>query len=133
MRIGEVAAQAGVNIDTVRFYERRGILPKPLREPSSGYRTYPRDAPRRIRFIKRAQDLGFTLKEIRELLSLRARPGARCADVLARAEAKIQDVDAKLRSLRAMRRALTKLASECSGRGEISECPILDAMDDEST
>lgn len=130
MRIGEVAAQAGVNIDTVRFYERRGILPKPLREPSSGYRTYPGDAPRRIRFIKRAQDLGFTLKEIRELLSLRAKPGARCADVLKRAEAKVRDVEAKIRALQAMRRALSKLASECTGRGEVSECPILDAMED---
>lgn len=74
MRIGQVARQAGVSIDTVRFYERRGILTEPQREPTSGYRTYPTDASRRIRFIKRAQDLGFTLKEIRELLSLRARP-----------------------------------------------------------
>jgi len=131
MRIGEVATRAGVNIDTVRFYERRGILPKPQREPSSGYRTYSVDTPRRIRFIKRAQELGFTLKEVRELLSLRARPGARCADVLVRADAKIQDVNAKIRTLQAIRRALSKLASECAGRGEITACPILDALEDE--
>jgi len=131
MRIGEVAAHAGVNIDTVRFYERKGILPKPRREIPSGYRMYSEDTPRRIRFVKRAQVLGFTLKEIRELLSLRARPGARCADVLSRARTKIRDVDEKVRALEAIRRALSKLASECSGRGEVSECPILDALEEE--
>ncbi len=131
MRIGEVAALAGVNIDTVRYYERRSILPRPVREPSSGYRTYPQDTVRRIRFVRRAQDLGFTLKEIKDLLSLRARPGAKCADILARAEAKIRSVDDKIRTLRSMRRALSRLASECTGRGEVSECPILDALEDD--
>ena len=86
---------------------------------------------RRVRFIKRAQELGFTLKEIEELLSLRARPRARCADVYKRAQDKIRDIDEKVRTLQAMRKALSKLVSECTGESPISECPILDTLDSE--
>ena len=125
---GELAKRAGVKIETLRFYERKGLLPRPPRS-AANYRLYPADAARRIRFVKRAQELGFSLKEIEELLSLRARPRARCADVRQRAEAKIADIEAKVRSLRAMRRALAGLVAQCSGRTPITECPILEAMD----
>ncbi len=124
----ELAKRAGVNVETVRFYERTGLLPEPPRTPS-GYRRFSPDAIRVVRFVKRAQELGFSLTEIKDLLSLRARPGATCEDVRRRAEAKIHDVDAKIRSLQAVRRALKRLAAECSGRGPVEACPILERLD----
>lgn len=130
LKVGEVAKQAGVNLQTIHYYERRGLLPKPPRT-GSNYRAYPEDAVRRVRFIKRAQELGFTLKDIKELLSLRAAPRTRCADVRERAEVKVQDIDEKVRTLQAMRKALTKLIGECSGKGPVSQCPILEALDSE--
>ncbi|MBI2897941.1 MAG: heavy metal-responsive transcriptional regulator [Deltaproteobacteria bacterium] len=130
MTIGQVANAAGVGVETVRFYEREGLLAKPPRRPS-GYRQYPPVAVRRIRFIKRAKDLGFTLGEIRELLALRVDPRTTCGDVRDRAEAKIADIDGKLLALQRMRAALVDLTKACSGRGPTSECPILDALDEE--
>lgn len=128
LTIGEVARLAQVNIETLRYYERRGLLLKPSRSPSN-YRLYPREAVRRVRFIKQAQELGFTLKEIQELLSLRATPGAGCADVLERAELKIKAIDEKVHTLQAMRKALSALMGQCAGRGPITECPILESLD----
>jgi len=131
LKIGEVAKQAGVNLQTIHYYERRGLLPKPPRT-GSNYRAYPEDAVLRVRFIKRAQEIGFTLKEIKDLLSLRAAPRTRCADVRERAETKVRDIDAKVRTLHAMRKALTKLIGACSGSGPVSQCPILESLDSES-
>lgn len=128
LTIGKVAKQAGVGIETIRFYEREGLIAEPPRR-ESGYRQYPPQTVDRVRFIKRAKDLGFSLREIRDLLSLRAKPRAGCADVLKRARKKIDDIDERIRTLQAMRRALSKLMSECTGRGPVSECPILDALD----
>ncbi|MBI1733058.1 MAG: heavy metal-responsive transcriptional regulator [Gammaproteobacteria bacterium] len=128
LKVGDVARRAGVNLQTVHYYERRGLLPKPPRT-GSNYRAYPQDTVRRVRFIKRAQDLGFTLKEIKELLSLRAVPQTRCADVRDRAAAKVKDINEKVRTLRGMQKALTRLIGECSGRGPVTQCPILGALD----
>lgn len=130
LKVGEVAKQAGVNLQTIHYYERRGLLPRPPRTESN-YRAYPAEAVLRVRFVKRAQELGFTLKEIKELLSLRAAPRTRCDDVRERAEAKVQDINAKVRTLQAMRKALTMLIGECSGTGPVSQCPILEALDSE--
>ena len=130
LTIGRVAKQAGVNIETLRYYERRRLLEEPPRSVA-GYRLYPPDAYKRILFIKRAQELGFSLKEIRELLSLRAAPRARCADVRQRAEAKIQVIEERIRALQAMQKALLKLVAECSGRGPVTECPILESLESE--
>ena len=130
LKVGEVARQAGVNLQTIHYYERRGLLPKPPRT-GTNYRAYPEDAVLRVRFIKRAQEIGFTLKEIKQLLSLRAAPRSRCADVRERAESKVQDIDDKVRTLQAMRKALTKLIGECSGKGLVTQCPILEALDSE--
>lgn len=127
---GELAKRCDVNFETVRYYEQQGLIPKPSRS-ASNYRLYGEDTVQRIHFIKRAQELGFTLNEIKELLSLRARPRAKCADVLERAEAKIQNIDEKIRTLKAMRRALVKLKGECQGSMPISACPILEALDAE--
>lgn len=128
LTIGRVARDAGLAIDTVRYYEREGLLQKPARTPS-GYRQYSTDAVARLRFIRQAKELGFTLSEIRELLALRVAPGKSCADVRSRAEAKIADVEQRIAQLDRMRRALAKLATACSGRGPTSECPILEAME----
>mgnify|MGYP001563917126 CR=1 FL=1 len=128
LTIGHLAKDAQVNVETIRYYERLGLLPRPPRT-QSGYRIFPDDAVRRLQFIQRAQDLGFSLKEIRDLLGLRLRPGTRCADVRERAEAKIAEIDVKIRSLQAMRKVLVRLVGACSGGGPVSDCPILESLD----
>jgi MerR family mercuric resistance operon transcriptional regulator len=128
LTIGKVARSAGLAIDTVRYYEREGLLQKPARTPS-GYRQYSSDAVKRLQFIRQAKELGFTLSEIRELLALKVAPGKSCADVRSRAEAKIANVEQRIEQLNRMKRALTKLAAACSGRGPTSECPILEALE----
>jgi MerR family copper efflux transcriptional regulator len=130
LTIGELAKRGGVNLETVRYYERKGLLPKPPRS-ASGYRSFPPDAVRRLRFIRQAQELGFSLKEIEELLALRAAPGSTLADVRERAAAKIEDIDGKIKRLRAMREALVRLTAACCGRGPVVECPILESLDSE--
>ena len=100
--IGEAAKRAGVNIETLRYYERRGLVPPPPRSHSN-YRLYPNESVRLVRFVKRAQDLGFTLKEIKELLAFRNGVDASCGDVLEQALAKMRDIDDKMRALQAMR------------------------------
>lgn len=128
MKIGELAGHAGVNVQTVRYYERRGLLPEPERRPS-GYREYGPDVLDRLRFIKRAQELGFTLSEIGELLALRLDPRTPAAAVKARAEAKIADIDRKMHDLERIRHALVHLAGRCrGGRGPAGDCPLLDAL-----
>ena len=128
MTIGELARRAGVNVQTVRYYERRGLLEEPQRR-ESGYREYAPDALERLRFIRRAQELGFTLTEIGELLALRLDPSTTAADVKARAEEKIQEIDGRLRDLEQIRHALTHLAGRCrGGRGPTGECPLLEAL-----
>lgn len=132
MRIGEVAAKAGVNIQTIRYYERRGLLNEPERRPS-GYREYPPDTVRLIRFIKRAQELAFTLAEIEELLRLRKDQRSSCTEVRSAAIAKIEDIEWKIKNLQAMKRALGILVNSCTSNGSIRECPILESLDDERT
>ena len=126
---GALAQQGRVNAETIRYYERRGLLPKPSRTPA-GYRAFGTDAVRRLRFIKHAQELGFSLKEVKELLALRVDPRTSCADVRRRAEAKIVDIDEKLRALRAMKRALVRLRAACAGQGPVSECAILESLEE---
>lgn len=130
MTIGKLAQRGGVNLETIRYYERLGLLPKPPRS-RSGYRLFPADAPRRVRFIKRTQALGFSLKEIKELLALRIAPDGRRADVRKRAEAKISDIDQKIRSLRKMRESLAEITKVCCGEGPINDCPILENLNHE--
>lgn len=130
LKVGEAARLAGVVPQTLHYYERQGLLPEPPRT-ASNYRLYPEEVVSRVRFIKRAQELGFTLREIKELLSLRSGPSARCQDVRERARAKVRHIDAKLRGLRAMRAELTRMIDECAGEGPATECPILEALDSE--
>ena len=126
--IGKVAAQAGVNVQTLRYYERRGLLPKPGRS-SVGQRLYRPEAVKRVCFIKRSQELGFSLAEIEELLHLRDDTSATCRDVLEATEAKIADVDRKLRDLRRIKRALVLLTKTCTKTGSARQCPILENLD----
>ncbi|HTF25166.1 MAG TPA: MerR family DNA-binding protein [Candidatus Limnocylindria bacterium] len=124
LTIGHLAREAGINLETVRYYERRGLLPKPPRS-ASGYRLFPSDAARRLRFIRRAQELGFSLKEIRELLSLRVSRTTTSRDIRARTEAKIADIEAKINSLESMKKTLRKLTGVCNGCAPLAKlaCP----------
>ncbi len=128
LTIGQVAKRTGIGVETVRFYEREGLLEEPERRPS-GYRQFDESIVTRLRFIRRAKELGFTLNEIKELLSLKLDPTTTCADVKRRAEAKIEDIDDRIFALERMKQALVKLTSACSGRGKTNDCPILDALD----
>jgi MerR family mercuric resistance operon transcriptional regulator len=128
LTIGRLAKQAGVNLETVRFYERRGLLPRPPRS-ESGYRLFPADAARRIRFIRRAQELGFSLTEIGELLLLRLSRRTTSAEIRTRAESKISDIEAKIKSLEAMKKTVRKLTRVCDGCTPVAECPILKSLD----
>jgi Hg(II)-responsive transcriptional regulator len=130
MTRGQLATECGVHVETVRFYEKKGLIPIPERS-ASGYRQYSEDYVSRIRFIKRGQDLGFSLKEILELLSLRLEPDSDRADVKRQVDEKIASIELKLADLRRMKDALEGLVSCCSGRGSTRECPILDFMEAE--
>jgi len=128
LTMGQLAKKTKVNIETIRYYERRGLIPEPPRL-ESGYRQYTEDFVDRIKFIKRAQELGFSLKEILDLLSLRVDPDTTCGDVKKRAEIKLADVEDKIEALKRIKNALSKLVASCSGRGPTSECPILEFLD----
>lgn len=124
---GELADEAGVNVQTVRYYERRGLLPEPPRTPA-GYRQYrPRDL-QRLRFIRRAKRLGFRLSEIEELLGLRVRD-TNCEAVQSRAEKTIARIEEQMRELERMRGALRRLVEACRNREPTGECPILEDLE----
>jgi len=128
LTIGHLAREAGINLETVRYYERRGLLPKPPRS-ASGYRLFPAEAARRLKFIQRAQELGFSLREVQELLSLRVSPAKTAAVVRQRAQSKISDIQSKIKSLQSMEKTLRKLTKAGVGCGPIAECPILESLD----
>ena len=133
LTIGKLARQANVGVETLRYYERRGLI-EPQRRTDSGYRLYDDDAGRRLQFIRRAQTLGFSLDEIAELLSLSNRPSASAADVKQLARAKIDDIEARIRDLDRMKTALSALEDQCPGHaGTTAECPILAALNQNAT
>ena len=123
----QLARRGGVNLETIRYYERIGLLPRPPRS-RSGYRQFSSESVRRVRFIKRAQELGLSLKEIKDLLELRISPRSTRADVRQRAAAKIADIEKKVQHLRAMKKALVRLTEACCGNGSASDCPILESL-----
>ena len=124
MKIGAVAKLSGTGIETIRYYERQGLLLEPERRPS-GYRQFDEAAIARLTFIIRAKGLGFTLSEIKELLALWFDPVTTCCDVRRRAEQKISDIDERVRALQAMKRSLKKLIDQCQQRGKLEDCPLL--------
>lgn len=130
LTIGRVARQAGVGIDTIRFYERRGLLPEP-RRTDSGYRLYPSATISRLHFIRRAKELGFSLDEIATLLTLQDTGGPK-AEVKAITHRKLEQVEAKIADLERMRNVLRELDRDCSGTGDVDGCPIIEALSDVS-
>lgn len=129
MTIGRLARKAGVGVETVRFYERKGLIERPAKPLNGGYRQYPEEMARRISFVRQAQELGFSLREIAEILSLRADPSRDCGDVRERAEIKRVEVERKIERLIDIRAALVALIAACPGRGALGACSILEALD----
>src|SRR5690348_3986902 len=130
LTIGAVARRVGVAIDTIRYYERDGLLPEPQRR-ASGYRSYGDGAVTQLRFIRRAKDLGFTLEEIRELLALSADRQRGVKAVKQRAQRRLADIEARIAELERVRAGLAELIEACPGHGTPEECPILRALDGE--
>lgn len=130
LTIGTVAKRAGVPIDTIRYYEREGLLPEPLRR-ASGYRSYNETAISRLRFIRRAKDLGFTLEEIRDLLALSVDRHRGVKAVRERAQQRLASIDTRIAELTRIRQGLEQLIEACPGRGDPEQCPILRALVDQ--
>lgn len=131
LTIGKLAKQTDVSIDSIRFYERRGLLAAPTRTESN-YRLYSLEAASRLRFIKRTQNLGFSLAEIQDFLELSHNPTASKADVKRRTREKIADIRAKMKDLGRMLEVLERLDQSCDGQGPIGECPILHALTEDN-
>lgn len=130
-KIGEVAARAKVNKETVRYYEKRHLIPEPDRR-RSGYRIFTQRHIDQIKFIKRAQELGFTLSEIKELLELRMDEHTTCSEIRNEAQEKYQDVVEKIEDLQRIKNTLIDLIDACSGDGPKGDCPILNALEGDS-
>jgi len=128
LNIGQVAKQTGVTVETIRFYEKQELIAKPQRS-DAGYRQYPLDTLKRIRFIQHCKEVGFTLKDIGELLALRQEPGASCTEIKLCTMQKIEEVDQKIHDLNQIREALARMIMKCSGHGALSECPILEELE----
>lgn len=129
LTIGKLAKQTEVTIETIRHYQRIGLLTEPAK-PEGGYRVYSADSITQLRFIKRAQQAGFTLKEIATLLSL---DGAHCADVPRHAEQKCQQIDQQIKDLKALRQVLETLVNDCQQTASTARCAILDAFSDDAS
>ena len=127
MTIGKVASRTGVGIETIRFYERKGLINEPPRR-DSGYRLYDTDVIDRLSFIQQAKSLGFTLEEISQLLSISLKSGEPLPAVKKIARKRLQDIEEKLKLLRSMKRTLKKLVDACPGKGTIDDCPILETL-----
>ena len=127
LTIGELAQRAGVGVETIRFYERKGLIAQPVR-PAAGFRAYSRNAVARLRFVHEAKQLGFTLKEIRDLLRLRDDPQSDAAAVRGRAAAKLAQIEDGIIQFQRMRVTLQDLLSQCPGSGELSKCSIVEAL-----
>ena len=128
MKIGEVAKRSDVGVETIRYYEREGLLAEPERRPS-GYRQYDESVVARLQFIRRTKELGFTLAEIKEFLGLWFDANTRCEHVRARAEQKVVDIEEKARTLQKMKRSLKKVISECKNKDSVEDCPLLVGID----
>ncbi len=128
LTIGKAAHEAGVGVETIRFYERQGLVAKPRRPNGSGVRVYPTETVERIRFIRQAQQIGFSLREIRELLALQADPSADCSEVREQAVAKLQAVREKIQELHRIGAALEILIAACPGQGGVQACTIMEAI-----
>jgi MerR family mercuric resistance operon transcriptional regulator len=133
LKSGEISKQAGINVETLRYYEREGLLPEPERT-EAGYRLYSKESVKRVQFIKRSQDLGFSLKEIKVLLTFRTNPMNTAADIKRVTQQKIDSIDKKIEALQAIRKTLSQLANCCPGGSEaVEDCPIIRCLDNPSS
>lgn len=128
MTISKAAQSAGVGVETIRFYERKGLINQPPKPTAGGYREYPPETVEQISFVRQAQEIGFSLREIEELLSLRADPATDCAEVRDRARDKLDEVDHKMEQLGRIRGALEELIVACPGKGAVKECTIMESF-----
>ncbi len=128
LQIGDIAKQAGINIETIRYYERRGLI-LPVGRTEAGYRIYDENILTRLRFIKNAKEIGFTLKEIDELLKLKISPKSKCEDIRKKAEKKLKAIEEKMSMLESMQKVLKRLVSDCQSGLPTEECPILKSME----
>lgn len=128
LSIGQLAKETGVTVEALRFYEKQGLVAAPART-NAGYRQYPPDTVRRVKFIQHAKEVGFTLNDIAQLLALRQEPGTSCADIKLKATDKIKDVESKIRELQRIREALQRMVIKCTSKSNLSECPILEELD----
>lgn len=127
LTIGKLAQASAIGVETVRFYERKGLIKQP--EKQGAFRYYSQDLIDRIKFIKRAQELGFTLKEVKELLELKIKNQSKCSDVLKKTESKILEIDEKISDLKKMKKSLKNLAQCCTSDDlPLSDCPILECF-----
>jgi MerR family transcriptional regulator, copper efflux regulator len=126
--IGQVAKQSGVSVETIRYYEKEGLIEEPERK-DSGYRQYNGEAVARLSFIQQAKELGFSLKEIGELLSIKSDENNLCNEVKQLAQEKLGDIESKIKMLQRMRKSLKNLIDVCPGQAPINDCPILDALE----
>jgi len=129
MTIGKVSKHSGIGIETIRYYEREGLIEPPKRRESSGYREYNPSVVIRLSFIRRAKDLGFSLQDIRELLSLSVETKSKCASVKKKALGKLKEINERMEQLQKIRGALSQLISQCDQKRPTSDCPILDALE----
>mgnify|MGYP003770063849 FL=1 len=129
MTISRAAEQAGIGVETIRFYERRGLINQPPKPMAGGFRDYPSETVSRLRFIREAQELGFSLDEITDLLSLRADPKTNCAKVQRRAEIKLAEVQHKIERLQDIGTALGRLIAACPGKGALGSCSIIESLE----
>jgi MerR family transcriptional regulator, copper efflux regulator len=130
LQIGEIAMHSGVSVDTVRYYERLKLLPRADRS-KGGFRIFSIETVERIKFIKQAQEMGFSLNEVKELLSLRNNPNSTGADVRKKAEAKLADIEVKMQNLEAIKVELSGLMANCNGKSSIEDCPIMKSLNSE--
>jgi len=128
LTIGQIAKRTGLTVETVRFYEKKGLILAPERS-ESGYRQYSSDTLKRLYFILRAKEVGFTLNDIAELLDIRRKPGSTCSDIKLRALEKMEDIEKKVTDLQKIHDSLSQLVLRCSGTGKLSDCPILESLD----
>lgn len=128
LTIGRAAREAGVGVETIRFYERQGLIEQPVRPTASGARRYPVEVVERVKFIREAQHLGFTLREVRDLLALKEEPTSDCSEVRERASQKLADVRHKIARLQEIEHALRSLIERCPAQGSLSNCSIMEAL-----
>lgn len=130
LTIGVLAKKSGVGVETVKFYHRKGLLPKPTKPSGGGFRHYPEEDVTRIRFIKRAQELGFTLRETKDLLEINTRPSATCSDIKAKAKSKLSEVELKIQDLKRVKASLEELIHACGdGKKAAASCRVMNCFD----